>query len=193
MATKARTGIFPSNVDPVTGALYTIPHRHAKIHGERSFYHKTVENFGSNDSNRTEMNYLLITPSVASLWKCHFNFKIRASGGLSIEVYEGTTVSAAGTGLNEINHDRNSSIVANLQVEIDCTVNDIGLLLWQGKIGDTISDTIDNSEVTLVNSDEEMILKAATNYLIYIAPRNTVIADVVCDTYLTWYEHQDIE
>lgn len=193
MATKARTSIFPGNVDSVTGALYNIPHRHAKIHGERSFYVKTYENFGANDSNRTEMNYLIITPSVASLRKCHFNFKIRASGGLFLEFYEGSTINSAGEGLNEINHDRNSAITANLRIERDCNFATLGTKLWEGVIGDSITDLINNSEITLTNSDEEMILKANTNYLLCVEPQNTTDANVACDTYFTWYEHQDVE
>jgi len=193
MPTRARTGIFPGRVDPVSGGLYNIPHRHARIHDSRSFYMATYDNFGSNDTNRTDMNFTIQTPTAASGWLCHFNFKLRVSGGLFAEFYEAAVIDSAGNQLTCRNHDRNSSTASNLVIRRDSTLTSSGTSIWKQETGDTITDIIYDTKLTLVNSDEEMILKSDTTYLLYLEPLTSTIANVVCNTYMSWYEHQKVE
>jgi hypothetical protein len=153
----------------------------------------TYDNFGSNDTNRTDMNFTIQTPTAASGWLCHFNFKLRVSGGLFAEFYEAAVIDSAGNQLTCRNHDRNSSTASNLVIRRDSTLTSSGTSIWKQETGDTITDIIYDTKLTLVNSDEEMILKSDTTYLLYLEPLTSTIANVVCNTYMSWYEHQKVE
>ena len=71
------------------------------------------------------ITFLLNTPAGAST-RGHLLFNIRASGEARLEIYEGGTVSALGSDVQETNHNRNSSNVSSIKVTLNPTVTSLG-------------------------------------------------------------------
>lgn len=191
MATKARTGIFPSKINPSTGCFVSVTYRHDRIKEGESFCITSCDNFGSAGGGRTETNFIF--SNISGKW-VNFNFRLRSSGGVHAIFAEDVSITTPATTLNRINHYRNdSSSLGYIQVTQDPATTTGGTDIWESFLGDTTSDNINNDSVTLVESGEQMILKPNIRYRLKLTPMNTAIEKVTCCSYFTWYVEKDIE
>jgi len=125
----------------------------------------------------TPKRYLLITPNTTM--RIHLSLEFVGGGAFTAELFEDTVVTANGTGMTEVNSDRNSTNVATLQTFEDPTVTADGTLIFTGS-GSAIH-VVDTEK----NHDDEFILKQNTNYEIKI----TALSDGVgVLTNINWYE-----
>jgi len=94
------------------------------------------------------------------------NFRIEGSGGLTIEVYEGSTGVTGGASATPINSNRNSTNTANLRTLKDPTIGVDGSLIDSMSVGERVV-------AGLVSSETEIILNCDVNYLYRITSLGT--------------------
>ncbi len=107
-------------------------------------------------------------------------------GPLTIDIYEGTTFSAAGTVVPSQNANRRSSNTADLILSTAPTITDVGTLVTSIRLlADTpiFLSSVFQSSAGLVN---EIILAADTDYLVRITNEAGLAVEV--DGSVIWYE-----
>lgn len=163
--------------DQTVPNLRVIETVHNRIHAGREFETTDVA-LGINTA--TPKRYLLVTPNTAT--RIHVTLLFESSPGITVEFFEDTTVTANGTGLSEINHNRNSANVAELAVFVDPTVTADGTQLFIFRSGSGTGSAVIGGRV---QREDEFVLKQNANYQIKISPisNNTNIT-----TDISWYE-----
>lgn len=136
-----------------------IDYPHQKTHEGRYFsggyYDSSVANNGTLD--------ILIQSSSSQYM--HTKFSAVSSGNATVQIYEGTTVSAAGTGVTMTNHNRASSKVFSGTVTHTPTVTGVGT-----QVNGTgfIAGGPGGGEGGDFDFSNEFILNISTNYLFRI-------------------------
>ena len=92
-----------SGIDSVTETLQTIGYEHHEIHAGSHFFVQSSVDLPIN--NVFDMQFT--TPSTTK-W-AHFTFQLDCESETNWYIYEGATISQAGTGVTPINNNRNSS------------------------------------------------------------------------------------
>lgn len=163
--------------DQTNDQLRVIETVHNRIHAGRAFEVTDVV-LGVNTA--TPKRYLLVTPNTST--RIHVIFLFESAPGITIEFFEDTTVTANGTGLDEINHNRTSANVAELATFEDPTVTADGTLLFTFRSGSATGSAVIGGRV---QREDEYVLKQNANYQIKITAisNNTNIT-----TDISWYE-----
>lgn len=169
-----------SQVDLTNNSLKIIDYPHAELHKwDHYFYTDHVEL-----DNALSQNYLITTSNTLK-WG-HMHIICWWSAITQIEVYEATD--KLWTTLQQVfNNNRNSSNVATLSVHkwISWWTTDWLRLVYH-KWG---SSTNQSSSGVWVRSDEELLLKQNTKYIVRIT---SFTNDNLCNLSLYWYEHTNL-
>lgn len=162
-------------VDNVTGAIITIDYEHHEVHAGNHYgagFH--VESLASGNS----ADVLIVTPNTTK-W-AHMVFFADVTAEAVVYVYEGATVSAAGTAITPKNRNRNSTNTSGLTITHTPTVTGTGSAIASRHIGSGNQVGGDS------RGEYEFILKQNTTYLFRCtseAAANEI--QMRC----SWYEH----
>jgi len=156
------TGTGGVNFDRVDGATSVIEVEHHEVH-EGNFY--TVADNDTDVDILVPKYWHLIAPNTTT--RIHLKFAGNADTSGLWEFYENPTTTNDGTGLNELNNDRNSTNTSTLQTFRDPVVGADGTLIWNMRQGATAPPT--KSSGTARNG-AEWILKQNEQYLIKYTP-----------------------
>lgn len=163
--------------DQTTLNLRVIETVHNRIHAGREF---DVTDVALGINIATPKRYLLVTPNTST--RIHVVILIESEPGATVEFFEDTTVTANGTGLSEINHNRTSANVAELAVFEDPTVTADGTILFIFRSG---TSTGSGRVGGRVQREDEYVLKQNANYQIKITSISNS-TDITTD--ISWYE-----
>lgn len=180
---KAITGLIndttyrTARVDASTHSLQVVDYAHHEIHSGSAY----VVSYNADVSSGANLDVLIVTPNTTA-W-AHMLLNLAGENELLATLYETATVSAAGTALTEVNHNRNSANTAAVVVTHTPTVTGTGTAIWQriGGSGETVGGEARN--------DAEMILKQNTTYLLRLT--NNGVGTGWINVELDWYEHTD--
>lgn len=165
-------------IDPVLDAGITIDEIHALIHRGAFF---TAGLTDAALAAAAELELLLQTPADSII---HARFLGVAGGDARVQLFEGTTFSAAGAAVTPVNRNRLSSNASSITLTSAPTLTADGTPLFDGYIpGGTAGSTPGGQ----LRSFEEFILKANTAYLARLTNASAVaeIATLVLDFYDT--------
>lgn len=151
-------------------ALRVIDEEHAVLHEGRHFFASDVSLAIALSASVT---YLLRTDGASP----HFKWEVNCDGGLKVDIYESSVVSANGTTVPVYNRNRTSANTSGVLVTKGPTVTSSGTQLF------TTGSTSKSGRLQV--SSSEFILKPSTNYTVVLtAFSNNVNAAVLLD----WYE-----
>ena len=160
--------------DATSGALHVIDNTISKILDGKTF-HLSDANVVPNTNSRT---LLLTTPNTTT--RINLSFSINTNALVQYFLYENPTISNVGTDLtSSYNRDRNSSVVATLDVNHTPTVTSVGTALSQGYI-------VTNNNNTERSDTRMWVLKANEEYLVRATNNSGGNANVTI--LLDWYE-----
>ena len=100
---------------------------------------------------------------VSSAHDMHLSIKTITGGDATLDIYEGTTVSAAGTSVTVRNHNRKFSDTSNSTITHTPTITGDGTLIWKEYIPGG-STGVAPGAIQQVSA-EQTVFKANTNYL----------------------------
>ena len=166
-------------VDEFSGAIGTIDQEHLKIHEGKGFLVSqriTIANVGGT------YEFIGVVPALTFP---HFRSLIVSSDGapFDIDFYEGATYSAAGTLATANNLNRNSSIIADLDVYSAPTLLTDGTLLEPILVSGTKQSGALGAEGSV-----EWNLKPSETYLIRITNNTTGAGSSTFVPTMFWYE-----
>lgn len=143
------------------GRLITIDTAHARSHAGEMF-HSAFKVTGVLDAG--VVNVLIQTGAIPP----HLSYMRASFGGGDIDlvVYEGTTVSADGTGQTENNTNRNSSNTPLTAIFLTPTITGDGTAIhtqWAVPVSTGIGQSV--SGIADISAGEEWLLLPSTNYL----------------------------
>ncbi len=167
-------GGFPQ--DPISKFFITIDDIHARIH-QGNLYE--ANNLATSVAVASPKRFLIITPGIKAI---HFAYEVESgAGGIKVELFEDTIVSANGTAIVLMNQNRLSSNIATLQIFEGPTVTADGTQIDIHQSGTTTSGGKISGHISF---NREFILKKNTNYQMKI----TTLAQVDVSTEFDWYE-----
>lgn len=170
--------VSDSGQDSTTDAQVTIDYAHHEIHSGSHYF---ISGYAALNNAGTKI-FSVTTPNTTK-W-AHMLFYVQALSTLTIEVYEGATVSA-GNLVTPLNNDRNSSKVSVMVVREAPTISAAGTLISSSKFG--AAGAANRSAVSgSVGRESEIILRQNTSYVwkfISGADNNILSYDG------EWYEH----
>jgi hypothetical protein len=163
-------------LDSVSGALQVIDYEHARVHSGKAF----LVNGKHSITNGSTDYYLLKVP--ANSYPHLRNVEVTASAGpMDIYLFEAPTTTNDGTGMTEVNYNRNSANTPSMTVFADPTVTVDGTELEYLIVTGTKHDAGSG-----MNAQTEFVLKPSTNYLVKIT--NNSGSTVTYALKLFWYE-----
>lgn len=161
-------------IDPATESLQMVSYEHHEIHEGSHFFICDTQAL----ANGEVVDFTLTTPNTAK-WT-HMNFRIEGTGAISLEIFEGATVDAAGAAVIVYNNDRNSVNASSDTVRSGDTFTAEGTVIYHVQSGA-------NKVVGILARDRELILKQNTVYIFRIT-NETAVANQL--SYCAeWYEH----
>ena len=163
--------------DSTTNALAIVDYDEHEIHDGVSF----TANYAVDLGNAATIDILVITPDTTK-W-AHMEYALLCETETEIKMYEGTTTSNDGTGLTEVNRNRNSAVAATVAVSYTPTVagGAEGTLLRTKHFSSSKTTTSETRGL------HEWILKQNTKYLFRIT--NITASNNWITIILNWYEH----
>ena len=166
--------------DDSTNTIKTITYEHHEIHEGDHYF---VEDYTTLDENEY-IDFCVTTPDTAE-WT-HMLFNINGQSLVNVNVYEGTTVSAAGTPVSAINSNRNSDNTTSLTIASDCGFSDIGTKILGYSSGVAGANPRKGQTPGLLGRSNEIVLKQNTTYIFRITSGadNNIIS-----YHGNWYEH----
>lgn len=171
--------IFPAAIDDQDGALYSIDSIHAKVHEEDLYDagHKFID--VSSSGGTAEI--LLKNPAGNEAHIRNASFLPDTAPG-EVEIYEGTTVSADGTSVDEVSRNRENPGGNDLSIFRGPTITSDGTQLKPFGI-------VGGRKIGALGEDrgEEWALDADTNYLIRYTNLSSNIANYSWFA-VAWYE-----
>lgn len=156
----------------IDNAIPIIGHEENEGHKGNSYF---VKGWQDVDGAATVVNFLFKVGSTTP----HARWKVGGETEFTLQIYEGTTVSANGTPVTSYNVNRDSSNTATVSAFTAPTITGDGTLIWSGKIGSGFDAT--------ESSTGEIIAATNTNYLFRIT-KNTANVHYF-DYDFEWYEH----
>ena len=165
--------------DSMTGASVTVDYEHHEIH---SGSHYVVTDYDTDVDILGPKYWHIITPNTTK--HIHLIGNFYADGAGIWELYENPTTTGNGTGLAEINSNRNSANTATAQVFYDATNSAAGTLLWKVYLGELVNSA--NNSGGAGSRSREFVLKQNEQYLIKFTP---AADDTLAGVELIWYEH----
>jgi len=172
-------GLLVLKQDKETEAITMIEYEHHEIHSGSSFM---VTYFDADVDSTETSDILLVTPNTTK-WG-HLIWEISGTLVTTVYIYEAATTSADGTGLTEVNQDRNSSTAATIVATHTPSVTSAGTEIYSKSFGTSSGPNAKSGGLS--HADMEIILKQNTKYLIRVDSDtdNNRISFV-----LRWYEH----
>lgn len=178
---------------PALGLLTPLPHiigttvtnvdlSHAKNH---EGLHFVVTDIDTSVDIATPKIYRILSPTFDSSAIAHLIFQIETEPGALVEFFEAPTVTVAGTGLSEINMNRNSPNVAETSITSDPTVTANGTLLFSKRSGTTTLGGKVGLELSHVN---EFILDTTPSSTVYQLRITPLVDATVVSVLFDWYE-----
>ena len=164
-------------IDLASQAQVAILEAHARIHSGQAFFYSEFNTIGA-----TNRDLLLVTPDTAV--RIYLVFDVSTNAEVAVFFYEGTTTSADGTGVTELNRDRNSANTADLVITHTPTVTGVGTALIQYQIGSATGPPSRRAGGSALQRPE-IILDQNTKYLLRITG---VGSDTDISTFIDWYE-----
>ena len=168
-----------SFVDRATKATTTINYAHHEIHDGSHYY---IKGYVELDTD-ADIDFCITTPD-STKWG-HMLFSISGTSITTIEIYEGSTYSTAGSAVTAINNNRNSTNTSVMSIASERSITALGTKISASKFG-----TATNPGNPLAGGsaarEDEVILKQNTSYTFRIisgADGNTI------DYRANWYEH----
>jgi len=168
----------PLRIDRSSRAMETIDYRHHEIHNGNHFF---VQGQTDVTGAATNFDVLIIVPNTTS-WP-HAFFHIRTEDEFVIVLYEGTTVSANGVALAEVDNNRNTANTAGGTTFFGPTVTTTGTSILSSKTGSA------GSFGGQSQLEYEIILAQNTNYLFRLTKSGAGTHWI--DFKLEWYEHAE--
>ncbi len=164
--------------DRVTGGVFIADMIHGFIHQGRLW---TASVFNSSLSASGVMNLLIQVPAAM---EAHARFTFNVGHNCSIEVFEGTTFSNAGSAATVRNRRRSVAGSPGVTVTTGPTLSLDGTSLFAGFVPGGGLIAAGGGEG---HSFEEWIMKASTNYLVRLS-NNLVASAAPAQQILDWYE-----
>lgn len=164
-------------LDTTSNALTVIDFEHSRIHNGKGF----LANGKYTIANGATSYFLLKNPAASYPHLRQLGLTATA-GPIDVYLFESPTTTADGTGLTEINYNRNSATTPNLQVYTGPTVSADGTQLEYLIVTGTKHDAGTGSDGT----NTEFVLKPSTNYLVKLTNNSGSSADYSLK--LFWYE-----
>jgi len=164
--------------DAYGNSMGVIERAHHAIHDGNHYF---IAGYDELDTGDTTI-FAVTAPSSAK--RIHMTFAYSANKSYTLQVYEDADVTG-GSSATLVNNDRNSANTSELTVVKNPTVNDLGNLLEEVKIGPSgkkFSGTED------INRENEMILKAGSTYIYKITANED---DCVLAYKGYWYEIEE--
>ena len=173
-------------LDKATNSIQTVDYEHHEIHAGSHFIVADVVDLAIN-----EVYDLQLTTPNTTKWS-HLTFEVDAESETAWYIYEGATISTAGTGITPINNNRNSATTSGntlagilntslVNANADTAVAG-ATLLERGIIGTGKGSGGSDAR------NRELILKQNTIYCF----RAVANAAGYIDFVMSWYEHTDI-
>jgi hypothetical protein len=187
MSVVGRTGMFPHKIDASTDANATVDYEHKEVHAGKAFYNTRVTSFidvGDIQSIR------LKTPDTTT-W-IHMLWVIEAQANVLIELREGITDNIAPESNWVKNRNRNYSD-DDTELVLDVTLNaaaTAGTVIWSWSAGGAAANPSVAKTPGVVRASGEFVLKQNENYELRIT---STVDDNVTSSYITWYEHANVE
>ena len=167
----------PLPTDSVSGAVKTIDYEHSQVHAGDAY----LVNGKHTIANGATSYFLLKNP--AATYPHLRLISITASAGpMDVYFFESPTTSADGSGMSEINYNRNSLNTASLAAYSGPTVSVDGTQLEYLLITGTKHEAGAGND----GAQTEFILKPSTNYLIKVTNNSGASVDYALK--LFWYE-----
>jgi hypothetical protein len=167
-------GRFDVNIGAAPATLTQIDSVHAKVHAGKHFFINDVVAL----SGAGTVFDLLLTTDAASA--THMLWTFAADSAFTLNVYEGSTTSAAGTSLSSHNSSRDSATAATLAVSSGPTVTAIGTQIAKHLMSTAAKAGGD------VSRENELILKLNTKYILRFTKVDSGAGNLEID--LNWYE-----
>lgn len=164
-------------LDASTHSWQVIDYEHHEIHSGSSFVVADCTDLG----NGASRELLIVTPNTAK-W-AHLLVKIITESEAHWYLYEDATTSSDGTGLTEVNRNRNSATTATAVVTHTPTLTGDGTLIYQEHYGSGRGNGGEN------RGESEFVLKQNAKYLVRLTNATTSANYVTI--VLDWYEHTD--
>jgi hypothetical protein len=166
-------------VDDSTSSLCVEDYSHNRIHEGKHFFDCNFIDI----ANNSQYELIIITPNTAEHANIVWFFQFEGEGEL--EIKEGVTFDATGTEITPINNNRNSSTINSTLLYHTPTNATGGSYICHQRVGSGRTAGGDR------RSDEEVILKQNTNYLIRAINRIAGSPNLF-NWKLEWYEHTRI-
>lgn len=173
-----------TGVDASTAALMTVDYEHHEIHSGSHYFIQDVQDLAIN----AVIDVQFTTPNTAK-WS-HFVFRLECESETEWYIYEGATISAAGSSVTPINNNRNSSNTSGNTIAIQSN----------SSLANANADTDVSGATELAHGiigagrdsgirgrAQEIILKQNTIYCM----RAVANAAGYVDFTMEWYEHTD--
>lgn len=183
MAVRGRTAIYPVRIDQTTDAGAVVDYEHKEVHTGDAFYVSEVV-----ERDDTEFtSHRIITPNTTE-W-AHFYFVVEGQGSILIEIREAVNESIE-TNTGIFNRNRNfADALATVQHEAyTATACTGGTLIWQWASGGAAPAS--GRSPGFSRQSGELVLKQGTKYEFKVTSN---IDNNTISTYLTWYEHTNVE
>ena len=162
-------------VDPVTGSQFSVDVWHALIHAERLWHSPSglVNVAASGDY------YFLLRNSTNV---SHARYTVDVNKECIVYLYENPTVTDAGTGVGEVNRDRESTATTGVTCFIGSTIAADGTLLDNHILGSAAGGGAYGDNL---NTELEWNFKASEDYIVKVTVLNN---DTDITFSWTWYE-----
>ena len=169
------SGSNDKSIDGYTNAIKTVAYAHSEIH---SGSHYSVCDYSLGLSTADELEFAITTPD--SLKEVNMLFKLYASDGATLDVYEGASSVVGGTTVTPMNNNRNSANASILTIKYNPTsitdgTKKEGFLAGAGR-----------GESGIASREDEIILKTNETYLFRITSLGNSNSISYC---AGWYEH----
>jgi hypothetical protein len=168
---------IPLPQDTISSSVKTIAYEHSRTHDGKAFLLN-----GSYSLANGATAYVLADNPAANYAHLRSFVVTCTSAPMSVELYEGCTVSANGTSKNGNNMNRNSVTTPNLQTYTGPTVTADGTLLEYT----LIPGAKQSGGSADIGAEVEWILKPSTKYALKIT--NSSGATVTYSLKMFWYE-----
>lgn len=172
-----------ATLDESTRALVSVSYEHHEIHEGDHYYVSSVQDL----ANSNVLDVQFTTPDTTK-WS-HFVWSFETESETAWYIYEGATISQAGTSLTAINNNRNSANTSGNTIAYHLNANLAAANADTSVVGATLlSSGISGSGKNSLGGDKrenEVILKQNTVYCL----RAVANAAGYIDFLMEWYEH----
>jgi len=162
----------------LTGFVDRLTHAAMQIDEEHGNIHDGIHFFVSGYVDTSETDLLIEVPADGP--EVHLMWRFSAESETSVSFYRGTDADKDGTELTIVNNNFTVDRGSQLTVRRDPTINSVGSLQFQDKIGAT------NQSTASIRAEQELVLRAGEKYLFRITP--TTETQWISWRF-TWYEY----